>query len=355
MRFQTAAGLYGGTWDANVCGAAGQDWFGSMNAVRQKTFRVRRPLQTTVAEPVELSGLGVHSNVPVSLVLHPAESDHGVVFRRTGVNGRRDVSISAHWSEVSMTELCTVIGDAGGAGVSTVEHLMSALSGLGIDNVLVEIDGPEVPILDGSSAQFVEAIDEVGIVDLDAQRQYIKVLKPVRVDIGRGYSELLPSQSGFRLEVEIDFDNDIIGNQKRVFDFDPVSYRSEIARARTFGFLRDVETLWKAGFALGASLENTVALEDERVLNPEGLRFPDEFVRHKMLDAVGDLALAGAPLIGHYRSYCGGHKLNVAVLEALFSDPEAFAVVRESSEKRREVANGGALGAFAPAYGPDVY
>ncbi|MDP4594163.1 MAG: UDP-3-O-acyl-N-acetylglucosamine deacetylase [Beijerinckiaceae bacterium] len=314
-----------------------------------------QPWQTTISERIELSGLGVHSNAAARLVLLPAEADFGIVFKRAAIAGCMDGAfVAANWSNVTMTELCTVIGNGSESSVSTIEHLMSALAGLGVDNVLVEIDGPEIPILDGSSVQFVDAIDEVGLVSLDVPRRYIRVLKPVRVDIGRGYAELLPADSGFRLEVEIDFDNEVIGHQKRILDLDADAYRSEIAAARTFGFLRDVERLWKAGFALGASLENTVALEDERVLNPEGLRFPDEFVRHKTLDAVGDLALAGAPLIGHYRSYCGGHRINVAVLEALFADPDAYELV-SAPVRRERAASGGALGAMAPAFGPDVH
>ncbi|MCC2096788.1 MAG: UDP-3-O-acyl-N-acetylglucosamine deacetylase [Hyphomicrobiales bacterium] len=325
-----------------------------MNALRHKTFGALSAWQTTLADRVELKGLGVHSNAPVTVVLHPADADSGVVFQRTGIEGRDGELIPAKWSSVSMTELCTVIGEQQNGSVATIEHLMSALAGLGIDNVLVEIDGPEVPILDGSSAHFVEAIDEVGIVQLDSAREYVKVLKPVRVDIGRGFAELLPAEAGFRLEVEIDFESPVVGRQARVFDLDPAKYRTDISAARTFGFLRDVERLWKAGFALGASLENTVALEDERVINPEGLRYPDEFVRHKTLDAIGDLALAGAPLIGHYRSYCGGHKLNVAVLEALFSDPDAFTLVKAQHGHRRH-ARGGAVTAVAPLFGPEIH
>ncbi|MGE3643383.1 MAG: UDP-3-O-acyl-N-acetylglucosamine deacetylase [Beijerinckiaceae bacterium] len=325
-----------------------------MNAVRQKSFRHASSGQTTIGERVRLTGCGVHSNVPVNLILHPAEADTGIVFMRTGVPGQEGKLVVAEWSQVTMTELCTVIGGGAADSISTIEHLMSAIRGLGIDNLLVEVDGPEVPILDGSAVQFVDAIDEAGLVNLGAARRFIKVEKPVRVDIGRGFAELLPAAEGFRLEVEIDFDNGIIGRQKKVIDLDPVSYRAEIARARTFGFLRDVERLWKAGFALGASLENTVALEDERVLNPEGLRYPDEFVRHKTLDAIGDLALSGHPLIGHYRSYCGGHRLNVAVLEALFSDPAAYSIVQEPVAATR-VVRGGAMAAVAPVFSPDVH
>ena len=312
---------------------------------------MKRSNQTTLNGCASLTGIGVHSNAPVHLVLHPAEANSGIVFHRTGLKGRDDRLISADWSNVSMTELCTVIGDPSKATISTVEHLLAAFSGLGVDNAIVEIDGPEVPIMDGSAAQFVQAIDQVGVTELAAPRRYLRIRKPVRVENGRAFAELRPAASGFRLEVEIDFPAVIIGRQKVMLQLEPSIFRRELARARTFGFLRDVERLWKAGFALGACLDNTVAIDEERVLNPEGLRFADEFVRHKMLDAVGDLALAGLPLQGSYRSFCGGHKMNVAVLEALFSDPNAYELVeapRMRSGGRTELRV-----AASPAYAPD--
>ena len=305
--------------------------------------------QTTLRSRAVLTGAGVHSNAPVRLVLHPAEANNGVTFLRTGLPGGRERIIDALWSNVSMTELCTVIGDPSDASVSTVEHLLAALSALDVDNVMVEIDGPEVPIMDGSSADFVAAIRKVGVEELAAPRRYLKILKPVRVEHGRAFSELRPSDNGFRLEVEIDFAAGMIGRQKKIIDLDGRVFERDLARARTFGFLRDVERLWKAGFALGASLENTVALDEERVLNPEGLRWPDEFVRHKTLDAVGDLALAGSPIIGTYRSFCGGHKMNVAVLAALFADKTAYQFIELPT--RREAA-GGELRVAQPAYAP---
>ena len=312
---------------------------------------MKRTNQTTLNRRATLAGAGVHSNAPVHLVLHPAEADSGIVFHRTGLKGRDDRFISANWSNVSMTELCTVIGDASKATISTIEHLLAAFSGLGVDNAVVEIDGPEVPIMDGSAAAFVEAIDEAGVTELSAPRRYLRIRKPVRVEQGRAFAELRPASGGFRLEVEIDFAGSIIGRQKTMLQLEPAIFRRELARARTFGFLRDVERLWKAGFALGASLENTVAIDDERVLNPEGLRFADECVRHKALDAVGDLALAGLPMLGSYRSFCGGHKMNVAVLEALFADSSAYEIIeapRARSGSRPELRV-----AAAPAYGPD--
>ena len=189
---------------------------------------------------------------------------------------------------------------------------------------LVEIDGPETPIMDGSAADFVRAIDSVGVVQQARSRRHLKIVKPVRVDHEGGFAEFLPAESGFRLDVEIDFKSPAIGRQRRVFDLDPATFRRDIARARTFGFVSDVQALWRAGYALGSSLENSVAIDGDAILNPEGLRYADEFVRHKALDAVGDLSLAGAPIIGLYRTYRPGHKLNALALEALFEHRSAY-------------------------------
>lgn len=309
--------------------------------------------QTTLSAPVTLTGCGVHSGDEVRVVLHPAEANHGVVFLRTGLPGGRDRLIDARHVAVSATELCTVIGERETGAVATIEHLMSALYGAGVDNVLVEIDGVEVPILDGSAAPFVEAIDRAGLALCKAPRRYLKVLKPVRASQGKAFAELRPDDA-FRLDVEIDFGDSVIGRQRRALTLSSSVYRRELARARTFGFMRDVERLWKAGFALGASLENTVAVGDDGVVNPEGLRYPDEFVRHKMLDAVGDLALAGLPLLGAYRSFCGGHRLNFAVLEALFADRANYTMVEGRTRRETgyaEIAKGIAV----PAYAPDTH
>lgn len=308
--------------------------------------------QTTLRQRIQMQGIGVHCNRPVTLTLHPADANCGIVFERTGLPGGRNVVIEANWSKVSMSRLCTVIGIGVEGSVSTIEHLMAALSGLGVDNVKVEIDGPEMPIMDGSAAAFVEAIDRAGIATLAASRRYLKIRKPVRVEEGRAYSELRPAAHGFRLEVEIDFSAKVIGRQKKTVDLDAGSFRRDIARARTFGFLHEVEQLWKMGFALGSSLENSVALDNDRILNPEGLRFSDEFVRHKTLDAVGDLALAGAPIIGAYHSYCGGHKMNVAVLAALFADTDAFEFIEAPA--RREAGHAELGIAAMSAYAPDM-
>ena len=305
---------------------------------------MRFPKQTTLRKRSVLSGNGVHSNAPVTLILHPAAADSGIVFLRTGLANGATRRIEAKWSRVSATDLCTVLGDTSLGSVSTVEHLLAALTGLGVDNVLVEIDGPEVPIMDGSSATFVAAIDRAGLKSLSASRRFLKVLKPVRIEHGRSFSELRPAESGFSLDVEIDYPVAAIGRQRKALTLSPSTFRREVSRARTFGLLRDVERLWKLGFALGSSLDNSVAVDDDRILNPEGLRSSDEFVSHKILDAVGDLALAGAPIIGRYSAFCPGHKMNFLVLQALFADRSSFSFV----EAPVEVGSGFADFGFAP-------
>jgi UDP-3-O-[3-hydroxymyristoyl] N-acetylglucosamine deacetylase len=311
--------------------------------------------QTTLRDQAVVSGIGVHSGSPVTLTLHPAESDTGIVFSRCGIGGRADRELKANFRSVTATEFATVLGDHSGPAVSTTEHVLAALRGLGVDNAIVEVDGAEVPIMDGSAAAFVAAIDQVGIVIQPAARRYIQVLKPVRVGKNGCYGELLPHPHGLRIEAEIEFNHPLIGRQSFAVDVTPNVFRRELARARTFGFMRDVAKLWSAGYALGASFENTVVVAEDRILNPEGTRFPEEFVRHKVVDAVGDLALAGAPLLAAYRSVRGGHKLNHAVLTALMADPSAWTHVEMPQPVRR--ARGHAERAAvlaAPAYGPDV-
>ncbi|MEZ5815994.1 MAG: UDP-3-O-acyl-N-acetylglucosamine deacetylase [Hyphomicrobiaceae bacterium] len=281
--------------------------------------------QTTLAREATIVGAGVHSGAPASVTLHPAPADAGLKFL-VMKRGRVAAEIAASYTAVKNLTLCTVIGDERGVTVSTVEHLLSALRGLSVDNCYIEIDSREVPIMDGSAAPFVAAIDEAGLRELSAPRKFIKVLKQVSVVEGDAVGEIAP-HSSFHLDVEIDFPSPVIGRQRMCLDLNPGNYRNEVARARTFGFMRDVEKLWKSGLALGASLDNTVAIGDDRVINPEGLRYPQEFVRHKLLDAVGDLTLAGLPLLGAFRSVRGGHRLNAMVLQRLFADSEAWALV----------------------------
>jgi UDP-3-O-[3-hydroxymyristoyl] N-acetylglucosamine deacetylase len=306
--------------------------------------------QTTLGGSISIAGIGVHSGAPVRITLFPAPAGTGIQFRRTNLEGGATRTFRAHVDHVGDTRLCTVLGDAEKGQVSTVEHLLAALRGLGVDNAVVSIDGPEMPIMDGSAQLFVEAIDAMGVVELSAPRSVLKILKPIRVEQDRAWGELLPHSKGFRIEIEIDFPNPTIGRQAVALDVSPKSFRRELAFARTFGFMQDFEKLSAVGLAKGSALDNTIVLDEERVLNPDGLRRKDEFVRHKALDAVGDLALAGLPIQGLYRSYCGGHKLNVSVVRALYADPTAWTV--ETPVPAR--AAGEFVPALQPAFSPDM-
>jgi len=305
--------------------------------------------QTTLKSRISLSGIGVHSGKPVTIHFSPADPDTGVVFQRIDPVGTGR-EIRALVSEIGGTDFCTALGDPAGDHVATVEHLMAALSSLSIDNVLIEIDGGEVPIMDGSAMAFVEAFDSVGVEVQPLKRRFIRVMKPVRIEAGGSWAEFRP-YDGTRFEVEIDFESKAIGRQFFAADIDADVFRREIARSRTFGFMKDVERLWAAGYALGSSLENSVVIdEDNNVINMEGLRYPNEFVRHKMLDALGDLALAGARFIGCFRSYRGGHRLNAAALRSLLSDRSAFQIVETSHRARGRSVEMVAVN--APVYAP---
>src|SRR3984885_12585282 len=313
--------------------------------------------QTTLRSQATVTGVGVHSGLPVNLTIGPASVDAGFIFVRTGLEGS-DRDVRAVAESVIATEFATVLGDREGPLVSTAEHVLAALRGMGVDNATIEVDGPEVPIMDGSAAAFVAAIDKAGIVSQSAARRFIQVVKPVQVAIGDSFGELRPHAGGFRAEVEIDFANPVIGRQSYILDLSAERFRREISRARTFGCVNDVARLWSAGFALGASFENSVVFDETRLLNTEGLRYSDECVRHKVLDVIGDLALAGFPLLGAFRSVRGGHKLNHAVLTALLADRTAWRVVESDALARRsrgyaEARSGMARGMIAPAYGPD--
>jgi UDP-3-O-[3-hydroxymyristoyl] N-acetylglucosamine deacetylase len=311
--------------------------------------------QTTLCDRVTVSGIGVHSGKPVTLTLHPGDDDSGIVFQRVAADGSVEREIRADVRAVTATEFATVLGDASGPLCSTAEHLLAALRGLNVDNVVVEIDGPEVPIMDGSASAFVDALDQVGLTMRAVPRRFIEVIKPMQVKKGASFGELRPYEHGFRVEAEIDFDHPLIGNQALSVDIEPKTFRRELARARTFGFLKDVTQLWSVGYARGASLDNTLVVSDDRVLNADGLRYPDEFVRHKILDAVGDLALAGLPLLAAYRTVRGGHKLNYAVLCALMKNPAAWRVVEVVQPARRPRGHADvSTGLVAPAYRPNV-
>ena len=278
--------------------------------------------QRTVKNSIHCRGVGLHSGVKTSLTLLPALPDTGIVFRRTDAAGA-GAEITANWKNAIDSALCTTLNNGEGVVVSTVEHLMAAFAGAELDNVVVEIDGPEVPIMDGSAAPFVFLIECAGLREQDAPRRAIKILKPVTVGDASKSAALLPDH-GFSMSFEIDFASRAVNRQDINIVFDSETFKSEIARARTFGFLQDIDRMRAAGLARGGSLDNAVVVSGDVILNEGGLRYTDEFVRHKLLDALGDCYLAGHPLIGHFRGQRSGHSLNRQVLEALFADPDAW-------------------------------
>ncbi len=282
--------------------------------------------QCTLAGSLEFSGLGVHSGSPVTLSINPAKADSGLQISRILDDGKQSVPVKVHFSKILSTTLCTTLDLGDSISVATIEHVVSALSGLGIDNALIVLNGVECPILDGSAMPFVEAIVDLGIKIQPNRRKYIKIKRAVTVRNNDAFASLEP-YNGRALDLEIDFDSSVIGRQRMIFDWTPKKYFEEIAAARTFGFVAEAKILRQGGHALGSSLENSIAVEEDRIVNPEGLRFKDEFVRHKMLDAVGDLALGGLPIYGKFRSFKGGHGLNALVLSSLFANEDNYEIV----------------------------
>jgi UDP-3-O-[3-hydroxymyristoyl] N-acetylglucosamine deacetylase len=282
--------------------------------------------QRTLGGVLEFSGFGVHSGLPVTLVMEPAPADSGYKIQRRLDNGTIVGPVEVHFSRVTRTTLCTTLDLGDSVSVATVEHVVSALSGLGVDNALLTLTGPECPILDGSAAPFAEAILRVGLEIQSRSRRYIKIMRQVLVRNNDASAALEP-YNGRLLDLEIEFDSKVIGRQRMIFDWTPGKYYRDVSRARTFGFVRDAKILRQAGYALGSSLDNSITVQDDKILNPGGLRYEDEFVRHKLLDAMGDLALCGLPIYGRFRSYKGGHALNALVLQGLFSSDANYEVV----------------------------
>jgi len=276
--------------------------------------------QKTLKAAIHCRGVALHSGARVGMTLHPAPPNAGILFRRSDKAG---AEIEAHWLNAVETPLCTRLENDQGLSVATIEHLMGALAGLEIDNAVIELDGPEVPVMDGSAAPFVFLIECAGIVEQEVPRRAIKVLKPVSVSEAGKSASLLPDD-GFSMSFAIDFASGAISRQDITIALDPESFKADISRARTFGFLHEVDQMRAAGLARGGSLENAVVINGDEVLNREGLRYVDEFVRHKVLDALGDLYLAGAPIIGHFRGMRSGHALNCRLLQTLFADPSAW-------------------------------
>lgn len=280
--------------------------------------------QHTLKSPALFAGIGVHTGAYTRVSVKPASVDAGIVFIRTDIADRDNV-VPAHGEAVCKTQLGTVIGNAAGVTVATIEHLMAALVMLGVDNAVVELDGPEMPIMDGSSAPFIRVLDRAGLRTQDAARAYIEILHAVEVIDGEKRATLRPA-SGFEVAFDIAFESAAIGRQSVDLAMDEQMFRDELADCRTFGFLSDVEALRAIGLARGGSMENCVVVDGDEIMNPEGLRRPDEPVRHKALDAIGDLYLLGAPLLGRFEGVLAGHGLNNALVRALLARPDAWRV-----------------------------
>ncbi len=278
--------------------------------------------QRTLKDSIRATGIGLHSGAKVYMTLRPAAANTGIVFRRLDLPEPVDVPAAA--LNVTQTDLGTTL-EHDGARVATVEHLLSALAGLGIDNAYIDLTAAEVPIMDGSAAPFVFLLQSAGIEELSAPKRFIRIVRPVRVEEADKWARLMP-HDGFRVNFEIDFDHPVLKKHRQTaaLDFSTTAFLKEISRARTFGFLKDVETLRARDLALGGSLDNSIVMDDYRVLNEDGLRFRDEFVRHKVLDAVGDLYLLGSCLIGEFSGYKSGHRLNNLLLRALIAQPDCF-------------------------------
>ncbi len=278
-------------------------------------------MQTTLKSQVKFEGIGLHSGAPVCVVLRPAPANAGIVFRRTDVAGRP--TLRAHWSDVVVSPLNTRLTNASGVTVSTIEHLMAALAGCGVHNVIIDIDGPEVPILDGSAASFVRGIVEAGLTRLSAPLRAIEILKDVSVADGTAVARLSPATT-LQIEFEIDFADAAIGRQKKTLNMANGAFIRELCDSRTFCRSSDVDAMRANGLALGGTVENAVVVDGDKILTPGGLRHSDEAVRHKMLDALGDLYTAGAPILGRYTGTRAGHAMTNKLLHALFAQPDAW-------------------------------
>ncbi|WP_299008172.1 UDP-3-O-acyl-N-acetylglucosamine deacetylase [uncultured Shewanella sp.] len=282
--------------------------------------------QRTVKEMVKTTGVGLHSGNKVTLIIRPAPINTGIVLVRTDLTPA--VEIPAIADQVRETTMCTALVNDDGVRVSTIEHLFAALAGLGVDNAIIEVDAPEIPIMDGSASPFVFLLQSVGIAEQSAAKKYIRITKPIRVEDGDKWAELKPFQ-GFRVNFAIDFNHpEIARSQQHVtMDFSSAAFIKDISRARTFGFMRDIEYLRANNLALGGSMENAVVLDEYRVLNPDGLRYDDEFVKHKILDAFGDLYVAGHAIVGEFSAYKTGHALNNQLVRAMLAQQEAWEIV----------------------------
>ncbi|CAM3570735.1 UDP-3-O-acyl-N-acetylglucosamine deacetylase [Vibrio aquimaris] len=293
--------------------------------------------QRTLKEIVKTTGVGLHSGRKVTLTLRPAAANTGVIYRRTDVNPPVDFPVDAQ--SVRDTMLCTALVNDEGVRISTVEHLNAALAGMGIDNIIVEVDAPEIPIMDGSASPFVFLLQQAGIEEQNVAKHFIRIKKPVRFEDGDKWAEFVP-YNGFRMDFEIEFSHPAIESDEQhlLFDFSSQGFIKDISRARTFGFMRDIEYLQSQNLCLGGSFDCAIVLDEYRILNEEGLRFDNEFVTHKVLDAIGDLYMCGHPIIGEFRAFKSGHGLNNQLLRSVLADQEAWEWVTFEEEATSPVA-----------------
>ena len=290
--------------------------------------------QKTIRKEILFQGISLHTGCKSKLKLIPAGNNKGIVFVRKDIKKKN--IIKASWYNVSNTKLCTTISNKFGVSVSTIEHLMSAISALQIDNLKIEIYGPEVPILDGSSKVFFEKISDIGIVSQEENKQFIKILKKISVKNGTSQASLSPSKNNFDISYKLNYSHPLIKKEKYSININKNNYKNEIASAGTFGFLEEYKKLKKAGLAKGASLNNCIVLNGKKILNKTGLRYKNELVRHKILDAVGDLHLSGYSILGHFKGEKSGHKTNNELLKKIFSDKSSFTLVNMSKAKKKE-------------------
>ena len=291
--------------------------------------------QRTIAKAVSLTGIGLHSGAKVQVSFRPAPANTGLVYTRVDLNPSVTIKCSA--DSVRDTQLCTALVNEQGVRISTVEHLTAALSALGIDNLYIDVNAPELPVMDGSAQPFIYLFGSTGIKELSESKKFLRVVRKVRVENEGKWAELTPSESGFHLDLQIDFNHPAMYKEKQHFamNFTGEAFAHDVSRARTFCFMRDVEFMHSHNLALGGSLENAVVLDDHRVINPEGLRYEDEFVKHKLLDAIGDLYMDGHSILGNFKAYKTGHDLNNRLLRAFLSDSANYQIIEFNNEEQK--------------------
>lgn len=291
--------------------------------------------QKTIKKEILIEGISLHKGNHTKLKILPAETNSGIKFIRTDI--KKNNTILASWKNVTDTKMCTILSNDNGVSVSTIEHLMAAISSFEIDNLSIEVNGPELPILDGSAIKFFEEFENVGIVNQNENKKFIKILKSIKFKSNKSFASVSPSKNNLKISYYINFSHPLINNEEYKINLNKNNFKNEIANARTFGFKEEHKKLKKIGLAKGASLDNCIVLNGKKILNNDGLRYKNEFIRHKILDACGDLYLAGSTILGHFKGFQSGHYVNNQLLRKLFKDKSAYTRVNMSSEKLEEI------------------